>query len=407
MGTLPNGEGLRDFYCYLDDVLSRFHSSDEDAKPVVLGDGSTCYYVDKFNFVEFGLTLQEAADVRFLYLLDHPLYYWIFSGYVYDSSNLYICVEADFVTGEFRTMYNEMIYREIAIMAEGVSREHSPYNITLAYYERLLHKADYAYEDDGVTPRDDAWAHSIVGVFDPTYGEVVCEGVAEAFCLLLNYHGVENILVPGISGGMGHIWNLIRMDNGGWYWYDITWDDETYSPLGTDYKFFCVTDTQNVRYYLDRDGMSMDFPGFSYESLTFEQDHIIYWDLHVSLDMSGAVPDRAKNPFEGVVPTLRQTFTVDGMTYARTGYRTVQLTDVGGSTDIVIPETVTYHGVTYTVTSIGWVNKDGVYMTGSILSWIKAYTVYVPKTVSYVWDGALSGLRVTVTVDPENPWYTS
>ena len=148
-------------------------------------------------------------------------------------------------------------------------------------------------------------------------------------------------------------------------------------------------------------------PGLNSGSLRFLGDHTVRWDLHVSLDMSGAIPTRAEDPFEGDVLTLRETFTVDGMTYALTGYGKVQLTDVGGSTHIVIPETVTYHGVTYIVTSIGLINSNGAYMTGRLVSRTATTTVYVPKTVSYVWENALSGWNTTVTVDPENSWYTA
>ena len=407
LATKSNGDSLQSYYRLLDASLTAFHSSDVTAQSITLQSGEIYYYIDKFNFANLGLTYDEAASVRALYVYDHPLYYWIYNGYLYDSTSIYICVDAEYATGEAREYYNALVYEGVAAMAQGLNAETSPYNIALAYYERLLAKADYAYEEDGSTPQDDIWAHNIIGVFDPAHYEVVCEGFAEAYALLLNFHGVENLLVPGTSGGTGHIWNLLQLDNGEWYWCDITWDDTTYSPLGTDFKYFCVTDTQNVLYYYYRDGSDYGMGGFFGQSMTFMEDHTILWDIHVPMDMTGALPARAQTAFDGDVLTLRETFTVDGMTYILTGYGKVQLTSVGSNTQIIIPETVTYNGVTYTVTSIGRINSDGVYLTGNLLSRNTTATVYVPKTVSYVWNNALSGLRLTVTVDPENPYYTS
>jgi hypothetical protein len=94
------------------------------------------------------------------------------------------------------------------------------------------------------------------------------------------------------------------------------------------------------------------------------------------------------------------------MTYALTGFGKVQLVAVESGRSLTVSETVTYRDVTYTVTSIGLINGEGVFMTGRLLP-LFTTSVYVPKTVSYIWDGALSGLLVNVTVDPENPWYVS
>lgn len=405
LATFENGENLRSFYRLIDASLTEFHSSNTAAGSVEVSGGNIHYYAAKLNFTFFGLTLEEAASVRTLYQYDHPLYYWISNVYVYTSKDLYICVDPDYKDGDARADANSLIYEGITVMAEGLTQEASAYNLALVYYERLLAKADYAYEEDGETPQDDPWAHSIIGVFDPAYNAVVCEGFAEAYQLLLNYHNVENIPVPGVSRGVGHLWNLLRMDNGAWYWCDITWDDRTYSPLGTDYKYFCVTDTQDVLYYYVRDGIEAGLDYTFSGSATFMDDHTVCWD-NVPLDMNGAIPARAETPYSGEELTLRETFTLDGMTYALTGYGKVQLVEASSRRSLTIPETVTFGGVTYTVSSIGLINSEGVFMKGRLLP-LFTMSVYVPKTVSYIWDSALSGLLVNITVDPENPWFVS
>jgi hypothetical protein len=299
-----------------------------------------------------------------------------------------------------------MIYEGVETLSEGIPAEASSYTAALAYYERLLGLADYAYEDDGETPQDDHWAHSVMGVFDPDRREVVCEGFAKAYGLLLTYHGVENIPVPGVSRGVGHLWNLVRLDDGAWYWCDITWDDTTHSPLGTDHKYFCVTDTQDVLYYYVRDGIEAGKDYTFSGSSTFLEDHTVRWDSSLTLDMSGAIPARSETPYGGATELiLRESFTVDGMTYVLTGYGRVQLISVGNRRSVTVPATVTYGGVTYTVSSVGLMREDGVFMTGRLLP-LFATSVYVSENISYVWEGALSGLLVNITVDPNNPWYT-
>jgi hypothetical protein len=406
LATLENGGGLQGYYRLMDAALTEFHNSKKTAETVQIAGGKEYAYAVKLNFTLFGLTLEEASSVRALYMYDHPLYYWISNIYVYTSTNLYICVDADYATGDARARGNELVYSGVANMAETVVGMESPYRIALAYYEKLLARADYAYEEDGTTPQDDMWAHSVIGVFDPSRNEVVCEGFAKAYSLLLNYHGVENISVIGQSRGVGHMWNLLRLDDGEWYWCDITWDDKTHSPLGTDYKYFCVTDTQDVLYYYVRDGIESGMNYTFGDPVTFMDDHTVQWDLGLSLDMSGVLPSRAEIPFDGAGLELRDTFTVDGMTYAKTGFGKVQLVDVGNRRNVTVPETVTHEGITYTVASIGIINNEGVYMTGRLLP-LFATSVYVPKTVTHIWDKALSGLLVTVTVDPDNPSYTT
>ena len=405
LATQPNGENLRRFYRLVDTALTSFHSSDATAQTIKVSGGNFHYYAAKLDYTICGLTLDEAVSVRFMYVYDHPLYYWISNVYVYSDKVLYFCVFPEYAKGQDRQAYNAYVYQGAEALSEGISSDNTAYETALAFYERVLALGDYAYEDDGETPQDDQWAHSVIGLFDPAYNKVVCEGFAEAYSLLLNYHGVTCISIPGVSRGVGHLWNLVQLDDGEWYWCDITWDDRTYSPLGTDYKYFCVNDTRDVMFYYVGDGIesggSYTFSG----SATFMEDHTVAWDPGITMDMSGAIPARSATPYEGDELILRESFTLDGMTYALTGYGTVQLTDVGSRRSITVPETVTYNGVTYAVTSIGLMNGEGVYMTGRLLP-LFTTSVYISKNVSYIWDNALSGILVNITVDPENPYYT-
>ena len=194
------------------------------------------------------------------------------------------------------------------------------------------------------------------------------------------------------------------MDDGEWYWCDVTWDDNELSDLGYDYRYFCVTDEQDVWYYFLRDGNKYVVN----RSESFLDDHRVQW-MNSCLDMSGCLPERASTPYDGVDGSLvmRDTFTVDDMTYAITGYRKVQLVDIDQRGHVEIPETVYYNGVAYTVISLGSINQDGTFGSSSILNrYVVSLTI--PKTVQCIWTdtSALDSMYLkTIVIHPDNPYY--
>ena len=54
----------------------------------------------------------------------------------------------------------------------------------------------------------------------------VCESYSRAFQYICQRIGVENLRVVGDSQGIGHMWNMISLDND-WYHMYLTWDDGT------------------------------------------------------------------------------------------------------------------------------------------------------------------------------------
>lgn len=71
-------------------------------------------------------------------------------------------------------------------------------------------------------------------------GKAVCQGYSLAFKLLLRRAGVHAVYVG--SDSMQHAWNMVQMEDNGWYHVDVTWDDpilhtSTY-PEGNDGGYF-------------------------------------------------------------------------------------------------------------------------------------------------------------------------
>jgi hypothetical protein len=78
-------------------------------------------------------------------------------------------------------------------------------------------------------------------------GKGVCSGYAKATQYLLNKLGVFCLYIPGeIRGGLGHAWNLVRID-GEYYFLDATWGDPVFTDGESNsldlvyYDYFCVT----------------------------------------------------------------------------------------------------------------------------------------------------------------------
>lgn len=59
-----------------------------------------------------------------------------------------------------------------------------------------------------------------------TEGITVCRGYASLMYKMLLECGVDCSIVCGCSkSGGAHAWNLVKMDDGKWYWMDVTWND--------------------------------------------------------------------------------------------------------------------------------------------------------------------------------------
>lgn len=75
-------------------------------------------------------------------------------------------------------------------------------------------------------------------------GSSVCNGYAAAFYNLCRAAGLEAGYIAGTatvegSGRIAHAWNRVKMEDGQWRYYDVTWDDETGS-----YRYYGLTEDE-------------------------------------------------------------------------------------------------------------------------------------------------------------------
>ncbi len=105
-----------------------------------------------------------------------------------------------------------------------------------AIHDYLLNSVSYNYNYHNLPNNDDIY-NSYGAIMD---GSAVCNGYANALCVLLNRVGVECWVVSGdvYNSDEGHAWNIVNVD-GKYYHVDATWDD--IGPQSTQY--FLVNDS--------------------------------------------------------------------------------------------------------------------------------------------------------------------
>ena len=388
LGTMTNGSAMQNLYEMIDEISLAFHT---DAS-INASEGNI---VGIFDFASLGLNENEAISVWITYKCDHPLYYWISTSVSTSNAELLLLTEDIYANGTNRKIYNELIYNAVAEYTEKVAGETSNYRIALAFHDAIIYATDYAYEDDGVTPQDDIWAHNILGVFEKRKG--VCEAYARTFQLLLNCLDIENIFVTGISEGEDHAWNLVQMDDGNWYWFDLTWDDTPDWMWGISYNFFCVDDLQNVNW--------LDGTWRYKETASFLDTHSLSIPANLGIEFLYDIPERSSTTYNSEESLLRDIFEIAGMKYAIVGHNTVALVYTESTGNVVIPEKVIHQGISYEVIAVG-VIKDGLFNSGSTVQY--ATSIIIPKSIKFIWDGAFNCSTLeNIYVSADNLYFIS
>ena len=105
----------------------------------------------------------------------------------------------------------------LAQMPNGLSTKEK--YIWIADYLCLI--TEYDYEDTN----DFLYADGPI-----LYGKGICQSYAFAYQWLCQKAGLWCMLCNGMSGGIGHCWNVVRLDDGKTYYMDLTWADGSNNP---------------------------------------------------------------------------------------------------------------------------------------------------------------------------------
>ena len=390
LGTLTNGEALQTLYETIDDEVKKFHVN-------TAIDAPDDYILADIDIGTLGLSTDQALSVWKTYKDDNPLYYWLSNTVTYSGESITLLIEEDYANGKVRSYYNQLIEDQVDAYSSMLYEGANEYDIALAYHDAILTAVDYSY-DESNQPEDSAWAHNIIGVFN---GQgAVCEGYARTYQLLLNYSGIENIFVTGDGSGEEHAWNLVKMDDGNWYWCDLTWDDTFVGGLNTNWKwgisynYFLVNDTQNT---LIEEG------GWQYGSeVAFLENHTYDTSTGSGIDFLYDLPERAEGTYSSDNIMLLDEISVDTMVLQVVGYNALELHEVTGEGHFDIPSTVNYSGRQFTIISAGG---------GDILSGIcqgNITSVTIPDSIVFIWDHAFRTYSLqNIYVAEDSPKFTS
>lgn len=214
------------------------YGSDEEKLP--------CFAV--VSNTDSSLSNEDTVKVISMFRNDNPMYFFVGNNYLYSMDYdfeteknyvgaVYIACVEEYTSGTARQAERRALETQITAAREQVEAQDTAWAKARAANDWLCNSLTYAYDASG-NPDDSMASHSIVGAFDERYCAAVCEGYAKAFQLLMNAAGVANAYIVGLGNGGGHAWNMAQMDDGYYYYFDVTWNDSTSSD-----KYFAAGET--------------------------------------------------------------------------------------------------------------------------------------------------------------------
>ena len=245
-----NGAAMQKLYYDLYCICEQFMVSTQDIEAV---DG--LYVIGSINMTDYSLTINEAIAVWKVFYTENPKYYWLSNTLTITSANLTLCIDEDYATANYRALCDAAIGDMVDECYEIITVDLSALEKALAIHDFILGYMDYAYENDGVTPEDDIWAHNMIGCAKYNLG--VCESYAKTYLYLCLLNNVECIIVSG-DAGEAHAWNMICID-GVWYAVDCTWDDANSSGMSYDYFGMSKTYLETTHTADTPDGVGIEY----------------------------------------------------------------------------------------------------------------------------------------------------
>ena len=245
MDYLTNGSSLQKLYVGILQKLTEFYeNTTEDIGLTDFGENQH-YCIGSVKYGDLGLSSEDVMRAYTYVLNDHPLFYFCDNFVIYDGMNLYLMLSEEFSKAEVRSKLKSEIeetVRSFGKVTEGLT---SNYEIVKAVHDEIINTADYAYEEDGSTPQNTPYVHSIAG-YVSGQKKLVCDGYSKTFAVVLNYLDIANIYITGWGVAAGetttpqtaHAWNMVQLGNENYYFVDTTWDD--LAEQGIRYDYFCL-----------------------------------------------------------------------------------------------------------------------------------------------------------------------
>ncbi len=224
LGTLSNGANIQKFYNQMYDACVELWDQSRSLSSSSFMMYKDCYIVDYFSYGSAGITEQQAFEAYVALKTDNPLFYFIDTTVSYNTSLkcLMPLVSPEYFTESSRASAQSAIKSYLKTIAGKVSWKYTNYYKALVINNYIVNNCSYAFDRNG-DPELAHYAHCVMGPINKKLG--VCEAYARLYQLCLNYVGVECHYVSGKGGSEAHGWNIVRLDDGKYYNYDVTWND--------------------------------------------------------------------------------------------------------------------------------------------------------------------------------------
>ena len=204
--------------------------------------GSLGRYALKRAYIP-ALTSAELFMVKEAVVADHPEVFWINATYslgqnMHDGKYLVLYTNFDYTAITERV---KALEQAVASLLKEIPGDLDEYNRELIIHDCLVRDTAYAEEAADLTDYSYLDAATVYGAL--VNKRALCGGYSYALKLMLNRVGISSSIVKGIGKDVGHMWNLVRIDDN-WYHIDVTWDDPITLTADTlsRYDYFNVTD---------------------------------------------------------------------------------------------------------------------------------------------------------------------
>lgn len=209
---LPPGQGA--FYDRLDALCRRY--LDNGALDGVEYKKFGCFTTDAVMYSDLGLEMEEAYDILWWFKYNNPQYYFLEGWGLKTSEALYPYLYDFAVSGEERVKITNELFDKLdgwigSVNDDEVTNWQRELAANHLLCDRIVYNAEYMGDY-----RIDQSLYSAV-MMEST----VCAGYAQAFCAMMNASGVETV----VALSPVHAWNVVCLDDGGYYAVDVTWND--------------------------------------------------------------------------------------------------------------------------------------------------------------------------------------
>lgn len=247
LAKTDNGNALCAFYEQLYAVNLAVFNGNEDITANDNGD----FVVAEVEYASLGVTRAQALSVWKNFRIDYPEFFFLDSRIKHSDSILYLMTDGECALAENRRALWQGICDDVSACDSYINSITTETERALTIYEYLADTLSYAYEEDGKTPVEDLWAHSLAGVVKD---KGVCETYTKAFDYYCGLFGLQSIAVVGGAGKTaagfgGHAWNMVYL-SGEWHTVDATWGDqdavlwrEWFGKNGADFKTTHIAQT--------------------------------------------------------------------------------------------------------------------------------------------------------------------